>query len=99
MVKTAPGNVYFDSSNVNQVDIFSISNEKPTLIKENGFRGVQNWIIEILSTYNAHYDMAEKMELYAQKGSKENYRIKPCEKLARVYCLVNYALPQFAEKR
>lgn len=98
LLRTAPYDVYLDSRNVYQPDIVFISNEKATLIKENGFHGVPDLIIEVLSIHNAHHDLGEKMEVYARKGVKEYWLIEPYEKLARGYWLVNDEFHQFAEK-
>lgn len=69
--------VYLDNENVIEPDILFISNEKLDHIKKNGFHGVPDLIIEILSPSNEKYDSLIKKRLCERFAVKEFWIVNP----------------------
>lgn len=82
VVFIAPYDVHLDKKNVYQPDILFIANENLHKIRENGFYGAPDLVIEILSPGTAMYDRTEKKEIYEQYGVKEYWIIDPKTKKA-----------------
>ena len=73
----APADVYLENyDSVIQPDLLIISNKNLDKIKDDGFHGVPDVIIEILSS-NRKYDTRRKKELYENAGVKEYFMIDP----------------------
>lgn len=83
----APYDVHLDSENVYQPDILFIAKENLHKIKENGFYGAPDLIIEILSPSTAIYDKIEKKEMYEHYGVREYWIIDPKTKSAEGFWL------------
>ncbi|MCI0750741.1 MAG: Uma2 family endonuclease [Flammeovirgaceae bacterium] len=89
-VFVAPYDVYLDEhSNVVQPDIVYIPTNKKDLILKNGFHGVPDLIVEILSPGNSSHDSGTKKELYEKFGVKEYWIVDPDTKQATGYSLLN----------
>lgn len=68
----APCDIYLDEvDNVVQPDILYISPENGGIQKHDGFHGVPDLLIEILSPSNSKHDLILKKELYEQFGVRE----------------------------
>ena len=88
-LRIAPYDVHFDEENIFQPDIILIANENTHLIKERGFFGAPDLIIEILSPSNARFDKEEKKHVYEKFGVKEYFLIDPYEKFVTTFLLKN----------
>ncbi|MCL2322873.1 MAG: Uma2 family endonuclease [Oscillospiraceae bacterium] len=84
-----------DISTVVQPDILVIC-DKPGL-KGTGYKGVPEFVIEILSDSTARYDMIKKLGKYEKLGIKEYWIIDPEIKRVFVFVLNNgiYGKPDF----
>lgn len=87
--RVAPYDVYFDTKNVYQPDSTFIANENTNGIKENGFHGAPDLIIEILSPATARYDLEDKKDVYERYGVKEYWIVDPATKEVKGYTLQN----------
>jgi Uma2 family endonuclease len=88
-VRIAPYDVYLNRRNAYQPDIIFIASENQHKIKESGFYGAPDLVIEILSPSSWHYDKGEKKEEYERSGVKEYWMIDPADKSAEGFSLVN----------
>lgn len=87
--RAAPYDVFLNRRNVYQPDIVFISNENLHKIKENGFHGAPDLVIEILSPGTWHYDKGDKKDEYERSGVKEYWLVDPKEKTAEGFHLMN----------
>lgn len=83
----APYDVHLDEENVYQPDILFIAKENLHKIKENGFYGAPDLVIEILSPSTAQYDKKEKKAVYEKYGVKEYWIVDPKTKSAEGFSL------------
>lgn len=88
VVFIAPYDVHLDSENVFQPDIIFVSQENRHKIKENGFYGAPDLVIEILSPSTAIYDKGDKKEVYEQHGVKEYWIVNPQKRAAEGFELI-----------
>lgn len=96
----APMDVYFDSANCVQPDIFFIYSERKNIITEKNIHGAPDLIVEIISAGSIHRDLVEKKALYEKFGVKEYWIVFPDEEIIEIYLLNNgnkYELYQTAE--
>ncbi|MGH2642510.1 MAG: Uma2 family endonuclease [Chitinophagaceae bacterium] len=91
----APLDVYLDSGNIYQPDIFFISNEHIHNLKENGFHGAPDLVIEILLPSTAQYDLKDKKKVYERNGVKEYWIIDPHYKSAQGFYLKDVKYQSF----
>ncbi|MCY7421955.1 MAG: Uma2 family endonuclease [Chitinophagaceae bacterium] len=75
----APVDVYLDSRNIYQPDIFFIGKERADIVQERGIYGSPDLIIEILST-DRKYDMVIKKEVYEISAVNEYWVVDPATK-------------------
>jgi len=87
--RCAPYDVFLNKYNIFQPDIIFISNANIQFIKENGFHGAPDLIIEILSPSTAKYDLVDKKDVYEQFAVKEYIIINPADKTVTIYELNN----------
>lgn len=87
-VLVAPLDVYLDAENVFQPDIFFVSGERMHLMRENGFHGAPDLVVEMLSPSTAKYDRKDKMRVYSRTGVKEYWLVNPKTRLVQGYRLV-----------
>jgi Uma2 family endonuclease len=74
----APYDIYLDeTTNVVEPDLVFISKSKLSAIKPNGFHGVPDLIIEILSPGNSGHDTKTKKDLYERFGVSEYWIVDP----------------------
>lgn len=71
LVLPAPVDVFADKENAYQPDIIFISKKQMNLLKDDGFYGVPDLVVEILSPSSGYYDLREKFYVYEEKGVKE----------------------------
>jgi len=85
----APVDVYLDTKNAFQPDIFYISNERKDIIKENGIYGPPDLVIEILSEGTRKTDLIKKKNVYEATGVKEYWVADPDTKWCEGFILEN----------
>ena len=95
----APMDVTFDDGNVLQPDILYISEERKSEVIKEKVQGAPDLIIEILSPFNAYYDLIQKKDLYEKYGVKEYIIVDPIAKNVALYVLKDgvYYLHQKAQ--
>ena len=85
----APVDVYLDTKNAFQPDIFYISNERKDIIKENGIYGPPDLVTEILSKGTRKTDLIKKKNVYEATGVKEYWVADPDTKWCEGFILEN----------
>lgn len=85
----APYDVFFNKKNSFQPDIIFIATENLHKIKENGFYGAPDLVIEILFPATSHYDKEDKKDEYERNGVKEYWLMDPIQKDAEGFYLSN----------
>lgn len=93
----APVDVYLNTKNAFQPDIFFISNEKKDIIKENGVYGSPDLVIEILSKGNRKTDLIKKKNVYQNAGVKEYWVVDPDTKWCEGFILENQTYKSLGE--
>lgn len=76
-VVDAPLDVVLSDEDVVQPDILFISQERASIIREDGVYGAPDLVIEILSPTTAERDRTLKKTLYARHGVKEYWIVDP----------------------
>ncbi len=84
----APVDVYLDSKNIYQPDIFFIAEARVDIIKTRGIFGAPDLVIEILSE-DRNYDLVTKKKVYEQSGVKEYWVVDPVTKWCEGFQLQN----------
>lgn len=90
-VMIAPLDVFLTDINVFQPDVMFISNERLSLITENGIEGGPELVVEILSPSTARYDKGSKKKIYSRTGVQELWLIDPEAKTIQVFDLTKDA--------
>lgn len=78
--RVAPFDVYLNRKNAFQPDIIFIANENLHNLKESGFYGAPDLVIEILSPGNWRFDKEDKRDVYESSGVKEYWIVDPITK-------------------
>ncbi len=86
-VLVAPIDVFLNRKNAYQPDIIFIANANLSGLKERGFFGATDLIIEILSPATWRFDKEEKKDEYERSGVKEYWMIDPADKSAEGFYL------------
>lgn len=60
----SPFDVYLNNENVVQPDICFFSNERLPVLSDRGAEAAPDLVIEVLSPFNAYYDLRYKLDLY-----------------------------------
>ena len=94
-VRYAPYDVYFDDENIFLPDILFVAHERMKMIKEDGFHGAPDLVIEILSPSTAKFDLDDKKKVYERYGVKEYWIIDPKQNTATGYCFVQDKYHEF----
>lgn len=94
-VYVAPLDVYLDDHNVVQPDIFFFTNERLQHLSDRGAEAAPDLVIELLSPYNAYFDLRYKLDLYEKFGVQEYFIIDPEDNTVIAYKLMN---EKFAEQ-
>lgn len=87
--RPAPYDVYLNRRNAYQPDIVFIANENLHKIKDNGFHGAPDLVIEILSPATWRLDKEDKKDEYERSGVKEYWVVDPTDKTTEGFQLVN----------
>src|SRR3954447_5721414 len=86
---SAPIDVYLDEFNKPQPDLVFVSNEKKTIITNNGIMGIPDVIIEIISPTSIIRDRIEKKNLYEKMSVPEFWLVDPQYEAIEIYKLQN----------
>jgi Uma2 family endonuclease len=81
----APADVFFDTENIWQPDIFIVLNRNRHILKRKRCEGPPDFIIDILSPNNRQLDLHTKRIAYARHGVTEYWIIDPESKELFVY--------------
>ncbi|MBY5959829.1 Uma2 family endonuclease [Membranicola marinus] len=76
----APYDVYLDEQNVFQPDIVFIGSDNLLNIKDNGFHGAPDLVIELLSPGTSKFDLNQKKDIYERHGVQEYWIVEPTTK-------------------
>ena len=96
----SPFDVYLDNENVVQPDICFFSNERLSVLSDRGAEAAPDLIIEILSRFNAYFDLRYKLDLYEKFHVKEYFIVDPADNTVIAYRLNNGKYQeQYREKR
>jgi Uma2 family endonuclease len=87
IVRIAPFDVYLSRRNAFQPDIIFISNDNLPKLRERGFYGAPDLVIEILSPASWRFDAEDKKDEYERSGVKEYWMIDSKEKTAEGFYL------------
>ncbi|HMJ90359.1 MAG TPA: Uma2 family endonuclease [Candidatus Acidoferrum sp.] len=86
-VMIAPLDVFLSDINIFQPDVLFVSNERLSLIGEQGIEGGPELVVEILSPSTAKYDKGSKKKIYSRTGVQELWLIDPDAKTIQVFDL------------
>ena len=89
--RPAPFDVFLNRKNAYQPDIIFIANSNMDNLKENGFYGAPDLVIEVHSPATEQHDRGVKKEVYEKTGVKEYWMIDPVTKMAEGCYLENNA--------
>lgn len=98
-VFVSPIGVYFDNENVFEPDLVFVSKENKNRIEQKGIIGAPDFIVEILSPSNEHYDLTVKKDVYERYGVMEYWVVNPESKEAKGFALMNGKYELFSESR
>src|SRR5690625_537728 len=96
--RIAPYDVYLGQKNAFQPDIVFISNERLSVIEEDGLHGAPDLVIEILSPSTAKYDLEEKKEVYERFGVKEYWTVEPASRSVQGWFLAEGKFEEIAAR-
>ena len=84
-IYVAPLDTFLTELNVYQPDVVFVSNERKSILKEDGVNGAPDFVAEILSPRTAKYDRGPKRDIYARTGVEELWIIDPELKTVQVF--------------
>jgi Uma2 family endonuclease len=84
-LRVAPSDVFLNEENIYQPDIYFISTENLAGFQEDGFHGIPDLIVEILSPGSEKLDRVDKLKNYELCGVKEYWIVDPATKKAIGY--------------
>jgi Uma2 family endonuclease len=89
-LQSAPSDVYFDTYNVVQPDLFFVAKGSPhcAIGSNNRWHGAPDLCIEILSPTSSKHDRQTKFDLYERHSVREYWIVSPQERTLEVYGLV-----------
>ncbi|NTS42804.1 Uma2 family endonuclease [Flavisolibacter sp. BT320] len=87
--RVAPFDVFLNNKNAYQPDILFIANKSLSNLKEQGFFGAPDLVIEILSPATKRFDKGEKKAEYEKSGVKEYWIVDPADKTTEGFMLQN----------
>lgn len=96
----APMDVKLDKGNIFQPDVLYVTPERKEQIVKDRVEGAPDIVIEILSPFNAYYDLIQKKDVYEKYGVKEYIIFDPIANTATLYALKDgiYYLHQKAQE-
>ena len=87
--RVAPFDVFLNRKNAYQPDIIFIANNNLHNLKERGFFGAPDLVIEILSPATWRFDKEDKKDEYERSGVKEYWMIDPADGSTEGFYLEN----------
>lgn len=87
--RVAPFDVYLNRRNAYQPDIIFIASENLHKLRESGFYGAPDLVIEILSPGTWRFDKEDKRDEYERCGVKEYWMVEPRERTTEGFLLQN----------
>jgi Uma2 family endonuclease len=81
----APLDTFLTDLNVYQPDILFVSNNRRSVLKEDGVDGAPDFVVEILSPRTAKYDRGAKRDIYGRTGVQELWIVDPELKSVQVF--------------
>ena len=78
-VRVAPFDVFLNRKNAYQADIIFIANENLPHLKDRGFFGAPDLVIEILSPATWRFDKEDKKDEYERSGVTEYWMVDPAD--------------------
>lgn len=97
--RVAPSDVFLNEENIYQPDIYFVSTEKLAGFQEDGFHGVPDLVIEILSPGSEKTDKIDKFANYEAGGVKEYWIVDPLDRSAIGYKNVAGNFEMIADKK
>ena len=97
--RLAPSDVFLNNENIYQPDIYFVPPEKLGGFQEDGFHGVPDLIIEILSSGSEKLDKFDKFNNYEAAGVKEYWIVDPLDNNATGYKNVSGKFEQLPEQK
>ncbi len=94
----SPIDVFLDSKNAVQPDIFFVSNERKSILKDDGIYGAPNLVIEVLSPGTKKFDLDKKKRIYEKHGVKEYWVVDPISKESLGYQVKNSKFVLFKQE-
>jgi Uma2 family endonuclease len=88
-VRVAPFDVFLNRKNAYQPDIVFIANDNLYNLKESGFYGAPDLVIEVLSPSTWRFDKEDKKDEYERSGVKEYWMVDTADKSAEGFYLEN----------
>jgi Uma2 family endonuclease len=85
----SPVDVFLDDYNKPQPDLIFVSNEKKSIVTNDGIMGIPDLIVEIISPTSVIRDRIEKKNLYEQVGVREYWLVDPQYAAIEIYSLKN----------
>ncbi len=76
----SPVDVFFDNKNAVQTDIVFVSNERKSILQDDGIYGAPDLVIEVLSPGTRKFDLDQKKRIYEKQGVKEYWVVDPVSK-------------------
>jgi Uma2 family endonuclease len=88
-VLPSPIDVFLDDTNSPQPDLVFISNEKSSLVTDDGVMGVPDLIVEVISPSSIYRDRVTKKALFEQFGVQEYWIVDPADNFIEIYALTD----------
>jgi Uma2 family endonuclease len=79
VVINAPVDVQLSDHDIVQPDLVIVTREKKRILTPTKVKGIPDLLVEILSPFNAHYDLKIKRDLYQRAGVPEYWIVSPDE--------------------
>ena len=98
-VFVAPIDVYLNQKNVVQPDIVFVSNERKSILKEDGIYGPPDLVIEVLSPGTRKFDLDKKKKIYEKHAVKEYWVVDSKTKESLGHQLKNSKYILFKKER
>ena len=90
-VLIAPLDVFLSEINVYQPDVIFVSNQRRSILTEQGLEGPPDLVVEVLSPGTARFDKGSKRKVYARAGVEELWLVDAEARLIHVYQLTKDA--------
>src|ERR1044071_268968 len=96
-VIVAPMDTVFSIDNVCEPDVLYVSHERSSILTNKHIHGAPDFVIEVLSEFNAKNDKVRKLAIYERFGVTEYWIADPEANTIRVFRREGKALPLVSE--